>query len=176
PIKVTQETIKNFIPDSKEGEASELVVRSLDWYKEHFPEVKEVERKNSEFKPIKLLNLSESHFPPSIKEILNGVSDGRKRALFILLNLFRSIGMEREELEKRIYEWNEKNKIALKDGYIKSQILWSYRNKIIPPPNFDKDHYKGIGIVPNQEELISKNPVNYMVRKNFSSKKRSKKQ
>ncbi len=103
------------------------------------------------------------------------MEDGRKRALFILLNLFRSAGMEKDELEKRIYDWNKKNKIPLKEGYIKSQLLWSYRNKIIPPPNFEKDHYKGIGIIPTEEELRYKNPVSYLAKKSFAKKTLSKK-
>ncbi|GAI67112.1 unnamed protein product, partial [marine sediment metagenome] len=60
---------------------------------------------------------------------MQGVSDGRKRALFILINLFRSVGMEKDELEKRIDDWNKKNEIPLKQGYIKSQLAWAYRNK-----------------------------------------------
>jgi DNA primase catalytic subunit len=91
--------IKNFLPDSKEGEASELLMQALDWYKEDVPEKEETRR---EFKPIKILNLSEKNFPPCVKKILQGLGDGKKRALFVLINLFRSVGMEREEIEKRI--------------------------------------------------------------------------
>lgn len=161
--------IIDFNPNSEEGEARELLIQALDWYKSfHKDEDFQKESNNFEFKPIKIENLSEKNFPPSIKKILEGIEDGRKRALFILLNFFRSLSMEREELEQRIYEWNEKNKPPLKQGYIKTQIVWSYRNKIVPPPNFDKDYYNGIGIVPTEEELRYKNPVNYTSRKSFS--------
>jgi hypothetical protein len=170
PIKAQ---IKNFFPNSKEGEATELLVQSLDWHKSNFGQV-EKEIKNINFKPIKLDKLSENLFPPSIKKILQGVQDGRKRALFILINFFRSVGMEREELEQRIEKWNEKNEIPLKQGYVKSQLLWSYRNKIVPPPNFDKDYYKGIGIIPTEEEIRYKNPSNYMVKKTFQKQSASK--
>ena len=152
PLKVK---VKNFLPDSKEGEATELLREALDWSKES----NYVEKKKFDFKPIVLKNLSEKNFPPSIQKILKGLSDGRKRALFILINLFRSVGIDKDELEKIIYNWNKKNKIPLKEGYIKSQISWSYRNKIVPPPNFDKDYYKGIGIIPTEEEMRYKNPV-----------------
>jgi len=108
-------------------------------------------------------------FPPSIKKILQGVKDGRKRALFVLLNFFRSIGIEKQELEKRIEDWNRKNEIPLKEGYIKSQLAWSYRNKIVLPPNYDKDYYKGIGIIPTEEELRYKNPVSFMTKRNFKN-------
>ena len=168
PLKIK---VRNFMPDSKEGEARELLIQALDWHKENNYNLSGKEKKSFDYKPIKLQNLSEKMFPPSIQKILQGVSDGRKRALFILLNLFRSLGMDKDELEKRIYSWNEKNKIPLKIGYIKSQLSWNYRNKVVLPPNFDKDYYKGIGIIPTDEELRYKNPVNYVVKKSFQLNK-----
>lgn len=170
PLKVK---IKNFLPDSKEGEAKELLTQALDWYKNVTPEKSDKSEKREEFKPIKLEKISDSYLPPSIRKILEGVGDGRKRSLFILLNLFRSIGMEKDEIEKRIYEWNKKNSVSLKEGYIKSQLDWSYRNKIVLPPNYDKDHYKAIGVIPTGEELRLKNPVNFMVRKSQLENKKS---
>jgi hypothetical protein len=155
--------IRNFLPDSEPNEAKELLIQALDWHKLKNPE--EDEKKDFEFKPIKLENLSDKHFPPTIQKILQGVEDGRKRSLFILINLFRSLGMDKEELEKRISDWNKKNPMPLKEGYVKSQLLWAYRNKIVSPPNFDKDYYKGIGLIPTEEELKSKNPLSYIVRK-----------
>jgi len=173
PLKVT---IKNFMPDSVEGEAADLLREALDWHKNQNPEEKiNTTTKPRDFKPVKILNLSDEFLPPSIKKILQGINDGRKRAVFILLNLFRSIGMEKEELEKRIYEWNERNKIPLKKGYIKTQIAWSYRKNPVPPPNYDKDYYRGIGIIPTEEELRLKNPLNYIVRKTFQKNSQNKK-
>ncbi|MEK6842568.1 MAG: DNA primase small subunit domain-containing protein [Nanoarchaeota archaeon] len=162
PMKIK---IKNFIPDSYDGEAKEIVTQALDWSKnmENFNEEKIMDFK--EFKPVKIEKLSDSYLPPSIQKILLGMDDGKKRALFILINLFRSIGMEKDELEKRIFDWNKKNPIPLKEGYIKSQLVWSYRNKIVPPPNFDKDYYRGIGVIPTEEELKLKNPVTYILKK-----------
>jgi DNA primase catalytic subunit len=166
--------VRNFIPDSKEDEAYELLVQSLDWYREKGNEKGGGNVGGNlvplKFKPIKILNLSESAFPPSIQKILKGIADGKKRALFILINFFRSIGMEKDELEKRIKEWNKKNTPPLKESYIKPQLLWAYRNKTAPPPNYNKDYYKGIGIVPTEEELRYKNPVNFMVKKQEKSK------
>ena len=167
PVKVK---VRDFMPNSKEGEASELLIQALDWYKED--DKKDYKKKKFNLKPIKLENLSDKNFPPSIQKILQGLNDGRKRALFILLNLFRSVGMNKDELEKRIYDWNKKNKIPLKEGYVKSQLSWSYRNKVVPPPNFDKDYYKGIGIIPTEEELRYKNPVNYVVKKSIKVNKK----
>jgi hypothetical protein len=172
PFKIE---IRNFMPDSKEGEASELLREALDWYKTKNPE--EAEKTGREFKPVILKEISEKNFPPAIIKILEGIKgDGRKRAVFIIMNFFRSVGMDRKDVEKVLRDWNQKNEIPLKEGYITSQLIASYRGKPIPPPNYDKDYYKGIGIVPTEEELRCKNPVSYMVRKslreNYEDKKK----
>lgn len=168
--------VKNFIPNSKEGEASKLLIEALDWHKENFSEEEAEEKKEFRtFETIKLENLSDTYFPPSIKKILEGLEDGRKRGLFILINLFRSLGMEKNEVEKRIYGWNKKNPIPLKEGYISTQITWAYRKKPVLPPNFNKDYYKGIGVIPNEEEIRLKNPVSYVLRKFGNKKSKDKK-
>lgn len=169
PLKVR---VRNFMPNSLQNEAQELLMQALDWHKENFSESKAESKRD--FKIVKIANLSDSSFPPSIQKILLGVKDGRKRALFVLINLFRSIGMEKEEIEKKIHEWNNKNGVPLHEGYIKAQLSWGFRNKITPPPNYDKDYYKGIGVVPNEEELRYKNPVNYMAKKFGKSNTNSK--
>ncbi len=168
PMKVQ---IKNFMPDSEEGEASELLMQALDWNKEN--EIKtgkseeKITGKYANYKPIKLENLSEKNFPPCIIRILKGLTDGKKRALFILINLFRSIGMDKDKLEKKINDWNKKNNPPLKQGYIKTQLSWSYRKKPIMPSNC-KEFYQGIGVcLPDNFCQLIKNPVNYIVRKNL---------
>jgi len=163
PLKVK---IKNFMPDSKEGEASELLMQALDWHKENNFGSKD-DKQSFDYTPIKLTNLSEKNFPPCVQKILQGMEDGKKRALFVLINLFRSVGMEKEELEKRINDWNEKNKVPLKQGYIQSQLSWSYRRRPIMPPNCKK-FYQGIGVcAPDEFCKLIKNPVNYVIRKNL---------
>jgi len=177
PLKVK---IKNFLPDAGENEAKELVSSALDFAGSAKEEIHSYfsnsGKQREDFKKIKIENLSDSYLPPSIRKILLGMSDGKKRALFILINLFLSIGMEKAELEKRISEWNKKNNPPLKEGYIKSQLIWSYRNKVVPPPNFDKDYYRGIGIIPEEEELRMKNPVAYILKKTVkNNEKRARK-
>ncbi len=162
-----QVKIKKFMPDVKGGEAKELLVQALDWNRQATPEKKQ--RKDFDYKPIKLVNLSEKNFPPCIQNILKGIKDGKKRALFALINLFRSVGMEREELEQRIEDWNKKNKPQLRQGYIKSQLSWTYRKKPIMSPNC-KEFYQGIGVCqPDTFCKFVKNPVNYVIKKNFMS-------
>jgi len=80
--------------------------------------------------------------------------------------------MDKDELEKRIEDWNEKNNPLLKQGYIKSQLSWSYKRKPIMPPNC-KEFYRGIGIcMPDDLCNLIKNPVNYVIRKSFFSNKK----
>lgn len=168
-----QAKIKNFMPDVEEGEAKELLMQALDWWKDKNQE--EQEKKEFDFQPIKLSNLSEDNFPPCVQKILQGMDDGKKRALFVLINLFRSVGMDKDELEKRIEEWNKKNPVPLKQGYIQSQLSWSYRRKPIMPPNC-KEFYKGIGVC-KQDNFCNlvKNPVNYTIKKNLIANKKNKK-
>lgn len=163
PFKIE---IKNFMPNCREGEATQLLMQALDWNKENsFKE----EKKTFEFRPINITDRSEKTFPPCIKQILLGVNDGKKRALFALINFFRSIGTEKDELEGILYSWNEKNNPKLQTGYIKAQILWALKKKPMLPPNCG-EFYQGIGVcIPDSLCKKIKNPVNYVVRKNFNS-------
>lgn len=176
PMKVK---IKNFLPDSEEGEAKELLTQALDWDKENKikkgDSQEKIEGKFANFKPIELKNLTEENFSPCLKLILQGLSDGKKRALFVLINLFRSVGMNKVELEKKIYDWNNKNKPPLKRGYISSQLFWAYRKKPIMPPNC-KEFYQGIGVcAPDNFCKMIKNPTNYVIRKNLMVNRKGKK-
>ena len=175
PMKVE---VKDFLPKSKEGESKFLITEALDWAKNNQINAgvseNKIQGKYADFKPIQLKNIQESQFPPCVINILKGIEDGKKRALFILINLFRSIGMDKEELEKRIFEWNKKNKPSLNEGYIKSQLSWSYKKKPIMPPNC-KEFYQGIGVCqPDMFCSKVKNPVNYTIKKNLFSNKKSK--
>ncbi len=79
--------------------------------------------------------LPEDLFPPCIKLILSGLEDGRKRALFILLNYLTSIGWSYELIEKKLREWNTKNKEPLREVYLIGQLRYhkQMRKKILPP-------------------------------------------
>jgi len=172
-MKLTPEKIKSFSPDAEEGEAKSLVMTALDWSKENqikqgLGDEEKITGKYADYKPIQLDNILDENFPPCVQKLLEGVEDGRKRAVFILINLLRSIGMDKDLMEKKIYDWNKKNPIPLQEGYIKSQLTWSYRRKPIMPQNC-KEFYQGIGIcAPDQMCSKIKNPVNYVIRKTLS--------
>lgn len=172
PLKISSP--KTFIPEVKEEEATELLIQALDHASKEISKMQKTqEQKKSadnfkEFDEIVFKDLTPEFYPPSIKFILNGMkSDGRKRALFILLNFFRSLKFNNDKIEKIIEEWNQKNYRPLEQNYIKSQISWHTKAKSRLPPNFDKPHYKEIGITLTNEELSSKNPVSYVTKKIF---------
>ena len=111
---------------------------------------------------MKGLKITEDMFPDVIKKILVGIkSDGRKRALSVLISFFTSLDFPKEYIESKIDEWNKKNYKPLMGGYIKSQIEWSMRNKRLPP-NYDKTIYKELGVA--SETFGLKNPINYTIR------------
>ena len=114
--------------------------------------------------------LPEELFPPCIKLILGGLEDGRKRALFILLNFFASIGWDYDMAEKRLKEWNAKNKEPLREAYLIGQIRHHKQShKKILPPNCDNEMYmRSIGVDRLCSELHKKgirNPVQYALRR-----------
>jgi len=170
PLKIK---VRNFYPEAKKNEAKELLIQALDWYRENHKEEFRKQRKvlNRKFEEIKI-DKSKIIYPPAISKILKGLEDGRKRALFILLNYFRCLNFDLENIEKIIYDWNKKNKPPLKEGYVKSQISWSKRQKKVLPPNYDKDYYKGIGIIPTEEEMRMKNPVSFTIKNTQILKRR----
>ena len=178
PLKVR---VRSFLPENAEqDEARELLMQALDWYRENrvFQEDKSdsPSNKNSSgtFREVNI-DRSKMAYAPVIEQILKGVEDGRKRALFVLLNYFRCLNFDLGEIEKLVGEWNSKNQVPLKEGYIKAQIDWQKRQKgKILPPNYDKDYYKGIGVIPTEEELRYKNPVNYTVKKSFQQNSQEK--
>ena len=165
PLKVKP---LNFLPEPRKNEARELLIQALDWYKEKSSVEKETgkEKKAGEYKEIVLKDVREELFPPCIKNILKGLKDGKKRALFLLINFFRLLNLEQKEIEQRIADWNKKNPKPLKQGYIDSQLSWHFKQKKILPPNCDKENYKDINVCePDEFCKLIKNPVNYTIKK-----------
>jgi len=124
--------------------------------------------------------LPEELFPPCIKLILNGLDDGRKRALFVLVNYFTSIGWDYGMIEKRLTEWNIKNREPLKEVYIIGQIRYhkQIQKKILPPncpkrenkmPIVNQQNYYTDLRVCNPDNFCSKikNPAQYTSRKSW---------
>ncbi|WP_414836939.1 DNA primase small subunit domain-containing protein [Candidatus Nanohalococcus occultus] len=158
---------KGFLDSFKENEAKTLVVQAMDFLEEQQEQIEERRNLNKEFDtPDEVIE--EENWPPTIMNILDGLADGRKRALLILINFFRTIGMGWEELESRIWNWNDENKEPLRESYVKSQLNWHRRqDEVVPPPNYDANgYYKDMQVYEgdNLEEQVS-NPVTYAFRK-----------
>ena len=183
PLKVK---IIDFIPDSEKNEAEKLLLQAIDWHKNNEMNRKEAGHsnytngysENTEKNELReKIELSENeftgeNFPPVINNILKGMEDGKKRGVFILINFFRTLGMNLKDVEAKLNEWNKLNKPSLKQGYINAQISWHSKNKVVLPPNFDNEIYKEMGIYEmDQLSMKLKNPVNYVIAKVKSARK-----
>ena len=177
PMKVK---VIPYTPEVKEGEATELLLHAIDWHENKIKDEKQ--KKEEQIKKFSSFPDNKSDFklyidknklvhPPCITQILeNTMEDGRKRSLFILLAYFRSLDFSKEETEKKILEWNIKNKKPLNDGYIKSQFDYAFKSKQVPPPNCDKSYYKDIQVcAPDNFCNLIKNPLNYARKKAFQN-------
>lgn len=128
---------------------------------------KDLQRTKVKFKG----KVPEKYFPPCIKNILNGIEDGRKRALFILINFLANLGWSWEEIEKLIWEWNDKNPDPLRERYIEYQLQWHKERynkglKYLPPNCSNDTYYKDMGVC-NPDEIckLIKNPISYPLKK-----------
>ncbi len=176
--KVENVKIKeSFLVKGIEGEAEALIIEALDWATRY----KRVEKIISELPSLprkKVRKIPEQFFPPCIKRILEGMNDGRKRSVFILINFLRNVGWNNEDIEKKIYEWNEKNYPPLRESYIRTQLRWHFRQKRnLLPPNCDNPiFYEDMGLKDKCEECRKKgevkNPINYpfLLLKRFKKK------
>jgi len=158
-----------FLDNYEEDEARNLVVQALDFMEQRKQEKHEKRIKNEEKefdRPDEAV--PEKYFPPTIENILDGLEDGRKRALFILINFYRTVGYSWEEIESKIWEWNQENKEELRESYVKGQLNWhKKRGETVPPPNYDsKGYYKDMQVYEGDplEEKVP-NPVSYAFRK-----------
>jgi hypothetical protein len=156
----------------KKNEASSLFIRAYDAFKEA---PKQEAKNEKSFTPINL-PLDMNKLPPCIKTISNGLSDGRKRSVFILINFLRNIGRTKEEVISFLLEWNKKNNPPLKENLIIPQVEYAFSGKSYPPPNCDsKGYYKFFNVCfPDQTCKLIKNPLSYYVRLNSKHHKKSK--
>ncbi len=147
-------------------EAKNLLIQAFDWAKKtKFIDETKLE-KNFE---VPKVAIKADYFPPCILKLMSGVKDdGRKRAIFVLVNFLQNMGWSLDDVEKFLVEWNKKNYEPLREGYLKAQVSWFRRqNKIVPPPNCENpSYYKTMGVKCEDNICnICKNPVNYVFRR-----------
>jgi hypothetical protein len=198
-FKLKQAKIENvnldipFIKKAEPEEAKHLVIQAFDGYKEktntkkstivvegkdYFSSQQKTQKDFEEIK-IEFTNIKEEHIPPCIQQILAGLKeDGRKRALFILINYFKCLNFPAQAMKEKIMGWNQKNYEPLREGYIIAQLNWSARqkDKILPPNCSNDSYFKGMGIC-HSDNLCAKlkNPVNYTMLKLKMAKNNRKK-
>jgi DNA-directed RNA polymerase subunit RPC12/RpoP len=151
------DTSLSFVDRSKaiQGEANQLFITAFD--QTFVPP-----RKKREIKKLELPTeaVEEKYFPPVIQQILAGIDDGKKRALFILINFLGSCGWGYEQVEQRVYEWNENNPEPLREQYLKGQLS-SYKKRqepLLPPSPTNRDYYVFITEAQRKEYGV-RNPV-----------------
>ncbi len=157
--------VRNRFLDSTGGnEAEMLVAETIDWFSKR----KSGEEKKAFYRERITEAVPEELFPPCMKNILVGLPDGRKRSVFILSTFLRSVKWGWPDLEKLIFEWNQKNKPPLKDNYIRGQVRWHKMQKrdILPPGCVNTGWYESFGVCRPDSfcggpAKTVKNPVNY---------------
>ena len=108
------------------------------------------------------VKVKDEFFPECMKKTLEGMeSDGRKRAVFVLINFLRHAGYSHEDILERLLEWNKNNYEQLREGYIRAQVSWQKRQKedILPPRCDNKSYHPIVGSCANCK---FNNPVKYM--------------
>jgi len=170
-VKVGTEFFKG-----EENEAESLLLDAMDWYAAR----KKISAKRKE--PVKKTvwekKISEEYFPPCIKLIMAGLSDGKKRSVFTLVNFLRVMNWSWEEIEEKLMEWNEKNRPAIPRNLLVGQFRWNQaQQRSINPANcYNDTFYVSIGVCkPDETCRKIKNPVSYPFRRMFPAFKKQKK-
>ncbi|MBI4452550.1 hypothetical protein HY637_03910 [Candidatus Woesearchaeota archaeon] len=158
---------------AERDEAKQLLTEALDFSikEENAPQGER------EFEAPKIA-LPEELFPPCIKSILSGLEDGKKRALFVLVNYFTSIGWDYDMIEKKLKEWNARNREPLREVNLLGQLKYhrQMQKKILPPncpkrenniPLINQQNYYTDLRVCNPDSFCTriKNPAQYTSKK-----------
>jgi hypothetical protein len=149
------------------NEAHKLFISAYDFV----AETNRAKQEKGEYKPQKEFDiptqaLSENLFPPCIKLISQGLKDGKKRALFALVNFLTSVGWDYDKILAWLYEWNKRNPEPLRDTIIEGHVRYHKQaKKRMLPPNC-KQTYEELGVCkPDGLCARIKNPVSYSTRR-----------
>ncbi|MBI2674872.1 MAG: hypothetical protein HYX24_00305 [Candidatus Aenigmarchaeota archaeon] len=166
-----------YIRPARENESSALVAESLDFsakMQERGRRKATVGRikRNIEFKK----TVKEEFFPPCMKLILNGLSDGRKRALFVLINFLSAMKWSHDEIEGQISRWNSKNRPPLPESYVRAQLRYHMqKGKVIPPPACTNEaYYLGFNVCQPDHICVTREKMRNPARYPYISMKQSK--
>jgi hypothetical protein len=163
------------------GEASNLFLKAFEWdfeKREKDGSKEKFGKKRDEHFFELTTSIPAEMFPPCIKLILAGLEDGKKRALFILINFLSSVGWDYEMIEKTLVEWNQRNREPLRENYLLGQLRYHRDNKkaILPPNCSNKMYYLDLAVCkPDALCARIRNPVNYAIIKYKAEQEESKK-
>lgn len=166
-IKITEKFLDR--ESASPSEASYLVLKAIDFAAEkRIGEERENGRKRAQKREFDKPQsaMPEEFFPPCIINILKGMDDGKKRCMFILVNFLSSLGWDNDAIEKKLKEWNKKNREELREVTILGQVSYQKRRagSILPPNCDNKMYYKDIRIcAPDSLCQKIRNPVNYSI-------------
>jgi hypothetical protein len=172
---------QDFMPRKKvmAGEASKLVVQAFDYHKPKADEPVKSLKQREDF-AIPLAAVPEQYFPPCIQKISQGLQDGKKRAVFVLINFLTSLGWNHEQIEKYLQDWNKRNPEPLREQYFLGQLRYHQQAKkqALPPNCSNKAYMTGMGVCapdsfcganaqPGAQDFSPriKNPVKYALKK-----------
>jgi hypothetical protein len=150
---------------NKDGEATELLLQALDWTAKR--EKKQAVQESKPKRTSPKTPIPEKFFPPCMKTLLNGITDGKKRSIFTLITFLKSVNWPQEKVEEKVWEWNKKNEElggGLSNRFVTGQIRWHERQqREILPANCDSNmFYKSTTPILCEKKCHNiKNPVNY---------------
>lgn len=143
--------------------ARRLLVQALD-YEVKLVEPREKRKEQKGYDELVINSpIKEDFFPPCMKVMLQGVGDGKKRAVFCMSGFLGKIGWNKEQIDEYLHTWNnEKNQPPLREVYLKGQLMHFNAGDKLPPNCNNDAYYKGIGVC-KPDGLCGKikNPVNY---------------
>lgn len=153
-----------FFQEPEENEAETLVEETLTFEEENPDKFRNrnARNKDRDFEtPDEAI--PEELFPPTIKKILEGLEDGRKRGLFILIKFLQCTGWDWPQIREGLHQWNQRNDPQLEEGKIDQMVSYHERqDKDLPPPNYDANgYYKDMGVYQGEDYP---NPVSYVYR------------
>ena len=168
-------SFKAWVPElsPKEGEASELIEAARLWKAGREKEKKAPAQPPRRFHapgagaftkaaPVRM-------FPPCIRKILSGLSDGRKRSAFLLTTFLYHAGWRRNSVENLLLEWNRRNSPPLPESSVLYTVRSQFSRKGGPqmPPNCSNEaYYADMGLCsPDESCRLVRNPVAYALRK-----------
>ncbi len=97
-----------------------------------------------------------------MQNILKGMDDGKKRAMFALTNFLRTCGWGHDQIEARLHEWNKKHKEPIREVILKGHLRYTrLKKEVVPPPNC-KSFYQDLRVcTPDAFCARIKNPAQY---------------